>query len=78
MRARFLNSLLKKTVCICRKHLGRLRLNLCEKLCDSSCYTLFMDHSMSVIDDDNELDRILENTNLHEYELIDLPLEQTW
>ena len=35
-----------------------------------------MDQSMSVIDDDNGLDRILENTNLHEYKLIDLPLEQ--
>ena len=31
---------------------------------------------MFMIDDDNELDRILKDTNLDEYELIDLPLEQ--
>lgn len=35
-----------------------------------------MDLSMSLIDDDHELGRILEKTNLDEYELIDLPLEQ--
>ena len=32
--------------------------------------------SMSVIDDDDEPDRILENTNLDEFELIDSPREQ--
>ena len=31
---------------------------------------------MSIIDDDHELDRILENTYFDEYELIDLPMEQ--
>ena len=31
---------------------------------------------MSMIDDDNELNRILEDTILDEYEIIDLPLEQ--
>ena len=31
---------------------------------------------MSMIDDDNELNRILEDTILDEYEIIDFPLEQ--
>ena len=35
-----------------------------------------MDLSMLVVDDSLELDRILESTNLEEYELIDLPMEQ--
>ena len=35
-----------------------------------------MDLSMSVIDNDHELDRISESMNLDEYELIDLPTEQ--
>ena len=38
-----------------------------------------MDLSVSIIDDDYEIDRIfkriLESTNLDEYELIDLPVE---
>ena len=32
---------------------------------------------MSIIDNDHELDRILESTNLDKYKLIDLPMEQT-
>ena len=35
-----------------------------------------MDLSMSIIDDDQELDRILESTNLDEYEPLNLPMEQ--
>ena len=31
---------------------------------------------MTIIDDDQELARILENSNLDEYELIDVPIEQ--
>ena len=31
---------------------------------------------MLIIDDDHKLERILENTSLVEYELIDLPTEQ--
>ena len=31
---------------------------------------------MSIIDDDHKLDRIIESTNLDEYEFIDLPMEQ--
>ena len=31
---------------------------------------------MTIIDDDQELDRILKNTNLDEYEIIDVPIEQ--
>ena len=31
---------------------------------------------MSMIDDDGVLDRTVENTNLDEFELIDLPQEQ--
>ena len=38
--------------------------------------TIIMDLSMSITDDDHELDRILESTNLDEYEIIDLPMEQ--
>ena len=32
--------------------------------------------SMSIINDDLELGRVLENTNLDEYELTDMPMEQ--
>ena len=38
-------------------------------------YTLAMDVSISMIDDDDELDTILENTNLDEFELNDSPRE---
>ena len=37
---------------------------------------LAMDNSMARIDDDDELDRILETTNLDEFKLIESPLEQ--
>ena len=39
-----------------------------KKLCGCSSYTLVMDLSMPMMDDNNELDRILENTNLDEFE----------
>ena len=32
---------------------------------------------MSIIDDEHELSKILESTNLDEYELIDLPMKQS-
>ena len=35
-----------------------------------------MDLCISIIDDNHEFDRILESTNLDEYEIIDLPMEQ--
>ena len=38
--------------------------------------TLAMDISISLIDDDDELDRILQNTNLDKYELTDSSREQ--
>ena len=41
----------------------------------SNLYTLVMDLSMLMIDDDNELVRILEDTNLDVCELINLPLD---
>ena len=31
---------------------------------------------MSIIDDEHKVDRVLESTNLNEYELINLPIEQ--
>ena len=45
-------------------------------LCCGSCYTLAIDISMSMIDDHNELNRLLENTNMEEFELIGSPREQ--
>ena len=39
--------------------------------------TLTMDLSVSIIDDDHELNKILESTNSDEYELIDLPMKQS-
>ena len=36
-----------------------------------SRYSNFL--SMSIIDDDSELDRIVETTNFDDYELIDIP-----
>ena len=35
-----------------------------------------MDLSVLIIDEENELDRILESTNLDQYELMDLPMKQ--
>ena len=35
-----------------------------------------MDLSMSIIDDDNQLGRILERKNMIKYKLINLPMEQ--
>ena len=59
-----------------RKHSGFEAYILCEQLCASNYYTV-RGLSMTIIDDDDqELDRILENTNLDEYELIDVPIEQ--
>ena len=39
--------------------------------------TLTMDLSVLIIDVKHELNKILESTNLHEYELIDLPIQQS-
>ena len=45
-------------------------------VCISVQYTTTIDLSMLMTDDDHELDRILESTNLDKYELINLPMEQ--
>ena len=47
-----------------------------NKLCGGSFYTSAMDVGMSMIDDDDELDRILENTNLDKFKLFHLLQEQ--
>ena len=47
-----------------------------KKLCIGDWYTFIMDLSMSIINDDSKVHKILENTNLDEYELIHLLLEQ--
>ena len=39
-------------------------------------YTITMDLSMSITDDDHKLDRISESTNSDKYKLIKLPMEQ--
>ena len=54
---------------IVRKH---LKSTCVKELYVSGWYTLTMDLSVLIIDDDHEIDRILENTNLEEYELTDL------
>ena len=36
-----------------------------------------MDLSVSIIHDEHELNKIIESTNLDEYELIDLPMKQS-
>ena len=63
-----------------KKVLGFGGLHFDKELCVNVWYTLTMDLSMSIIDDDYELDsileRILESTNLDEHELIDLSEEQ--
>ena len=55
---------------------GILRRNVCEKLCINSWNALAIDNSMGRIHGDNELDRILEITDLDEFELVESPLEQ--
>ena len=59
--------------------LGFRGLHFVKELCVNVWYTLTMDLSVSIIEDDYELDtifkRILESTNLDEYELIDLSVE---
>ena len=50
--------------------------NIFNLLCVNVWYTSIMDLSVLVIDDEHKVNRVLENTNLNEYEPIDLPMEQ--
>ena len=63
------------------KVLGFRSLHFVKELFVNVWYTLTMDLSGSITDDDYELDRILkrilESTNLDEYDLIDLSVEHS-